>query len=64
MGGRQMRTVTARPDHALAVRGEVDVVRVARGHTPRRSGAGIHADRRLRRQQTRDAQTRRALEEE
>lgn len=63
MGGRQMKTVTVCPDHALSVRGELDVARIARGHTPRKSGAGIHADRRLRRHHTRGAQIRRVLTE-
>lgn len=58
-----MKIVTMRRADRLAVSGQVNPLRVARGHAPRKSGAGIHADRRLRRQHSRDAQLRRALAE-
>jgi hypothetical protein len=58
-----MKTVSMRRADRLAVSGHIDPTRVSRGHSPRRSGAGIHADRRLRRQHTRGAQVRRALAE-
>lgn len=34
---------------------------VAKGHTPHRSGNGVHGDRRLKRQKTRSNQLREAL---
>ena len=45
-----MKTVFKRRANRLAVSGKVDPLRLARGHAPRKSGAGVHADRRLRRQ--------------
>ena len=39
-----------------------DILRVVRGHQPRLSGAGVHLDRRLRRQRTRQAQVPRLLD--
>lgn len=41
---------------------DVDPTKVARGHQPHRSGAGIHQDRRTKRLRTRSAQRRAAIE--
>lgn len=58
-----MKTVSMRRANRLAVSGQFNPLRVARGHAPRKSGAGVHDDRRLRRERTRGAQVRRALAE-
>lgn len=42
---------------------EVDYSKVARGHQPRRSGAGKHIDKRTKRNRTRNSQTRKAISE-
>lgn len=39
----------------------VDPTKIARGHRPHRGGAGIHADRRLKRLRTRGDQRREAV---
>jgi hypothetical protein len=42
---------------------KIDPLRVKRGHQPHNSGSGVHADRRVRRQNTRSAQLRKALKD-
>ena len=59
-----MKNTSIRRANRLAISGLVNPLRVARGHAPRNSGAGVHADRRLRRQHTRGARIRRALSDE
>jgi hypothetical protein len=59
-----MKNTSIRRANRLAVSGKVDPLRLARGHAPRKSGAGVHADRRLRRQHTRGARLRQALGQE
>ena len=59
-----MKTVFKRRANRLAISGKVDPLRLARGHAPRKSGAGVHADRRLRRQHTRGARLRQVLGQE
>lgn len=41
----------------------IDQTRIARGHSPHRTGAGVMADRRTRRNRTRNARNRTALRE-
>lgn len=40
---------------------DVDPTKVARGHSPHRGGAGVHQDRRTKRNRTRSAQRRAAI---
>lgn len=49
---RRQTTITIPP---------VDPTKIARGHRPHRGGAGVHADRRLKRLKTRAEQVREAV---
>lgn len=45
----------------IHIQGQIDTSRISTGHKPHKSGAGIHADKRTKRTNTRSSQIRKAI---
>ncbi|MFN5329161.1 MAG: hypothetical protein ACOYNP_02930 [Gemmataceae bacterium] len=58
-----MKTVTPPERGNTTVSGSINIVNVSRGHLGRRTGAGVHSDKRTKRCKVRSARLRRAMAE-
>lgn len=56
-----MKTVTPLQRGNTAVSGSINILNVSRGHLGRKTGAGVHSDKRTKRCKARGARLRRAM---